>query len=163
MRLSTIFFSLSNSANQSFHLQVLERKSLGCFQPGESVRYLRVNQGGDIPCPGQNCSNNTDVIWYRMKHKVVWEAAGPLPKEHRAFKAKSEVSVLQRVQAVSEQLRNYCERSGQLEICWVYQSDTGVYFCDRQTTDSWIFRRAVNVIVVRKCNLSARGANKCWC
>lgn len=149
MRSSTIFFSLSNSRNQSFHLQVLERKNLGCFQLGESVRYLLVNQGGNISCPGQNCSNNTDVIWYRMKHKVVWEPAGPLPKEHRAVKAKREVSLLQRVQAVSEQHRTSCD-SGNLEICWAYELDTGVYFCDRQTNDSWIFRRAVNVTVVRK-------------
>lgn len=163
MRLSTIFFWLSNSRNQSFHLQVLERKSLGCFQPGESVRYLRVHQGGVIPCPGQNCSNNTDVIWYKMKQKVVWEPAGPLPEEHWAVKAKSEVSLHQGVQAVSEQSRKSCEHSDQLQICWVYDLDTGVYFCDRQTTDSWIFRRAVNVTVVGKCNLSARWANKCRC
>lgn len=163
MRLSTIFSWLSNSRNQSFHLQVLERKSLGCFQPGESLRYLQSNQGGVISCPGQNCSNNTDVIWYKIKQKVVWGPAGPLPEEHRAVKAKREVSVLQVVQAVSEQRRKSCERSGQLEICFVYEWDDGVYFCDRQTTDSWIFRRAVNVTVVCKCNLSARGANKCRC
>lgn len=69
--LSFIFFSLSNSRNQSFHLQVLERKSLGCFQPGDSVKHLLVNVGGDVPCPGWNCSDNTDAIWYKMKHKVV--------------------------------------------------------------------------------------------
>uniref|UniRef100_H3C6N4 Interleukin 18 receptor accessory protein n=1 Tax=Tetraodon nigroviridis TaxID=99883 RepID=H3C6N4_TETNG len=97
-----------------FYLQVLERKSLPCFQPEDSVKHLLVNAGGQLPCPGLNCSDNTDVVWYKMKHKVV----------------------------------DSCQRSGWLHICQVSQWDTGVYFCDRQTTDNWTLRRAVNVTVV---------------
>lgn len=80
-------FLLSSSRNQSFHLQVLERKSLGCFQPEDSVEYLLVNEGGKVPCPGLNCSDNTDVIWYKIKRKVVWKQAGPLLKELQPVKA----------------------------------------------------------------------------
>lgn len=70
---SPLFLLCSSSRNQTFHLQVLERKSLGCFQPEDSVKYLLVDAGGKVPCPGLNCSDNAGVIWYKMKHKVVWE------------------------------------------------------------------------------------------
>lgn len=67
----SIIFLLSSGRNWSFHLQVLERKSLGCYQPEDGAKYLITNQGGNITCPGLSCSNNTDVIWYMMKQKVV--------------------------------------------------------------------------------------------
>ncbi|TNM90921.1 hypothetical protein fugu_003210 [Takifugu bimaculatus] len=113
---------LTCDRNWSFHLQVLERKSLGCYQPEDGAQYLLVNQGGNISCPGLSCSDNTDVIWYKMKQKGI--------------------------RAVSSQRRGSCEHSGWLKLCQVSTYDTGVYFCDRQTTDNWIFRRAVNVTVV---------------
>eukprot|EP00066_Takifugu_rubripes_P019094 XP_011608360.1 PREDICTED: interleukin-18 receptor accessory protein isoform X2 [Takifugu rubripes] len=113
---------LTCDRNWSFHLQVLERKSLGCYQPEDSAKYLLANQGGNISCPGLSCSDNADVIWYKMKQKGI--------------------------RAVSAQRRGSCEHSGWLQLCGVSTYDTGVYFCDRQTTDNWIFRRAVNVTVV---------------
>lgn len=50
------------------HLQVVEKNSLGCFQPKESNATLRVGQGGNVSCPGLNCSDNTNVIWYKVKY-----------------------------------------------------------------------------------------------
>lgn len=69
--LSIIFFLLSSGRNWSFHLQVLERKSLGCYQPEDGTKYLLVNAGGNVSCPGLSCNDNADVIWYMMKQKVV--------------------------------------------------------------------------------------------
>lgn len=62
---------LSSGRNWSFHLQVLERKSLRCDQPEDAAKYLLVKKGGNISCPGLSCSDNADVIWYKMKRKVV--------------------------------------------------------------------------------------------
>lgn len=59
----------------------------------------------------------------------------------------------QGVKAVSEQRRASCEHNGWLHLCQVSKLDTGLYFCDRQITEQgvkWIFRRAVNVTVIRK-------------
>lgn len=64
-------FLLSSGRNWSFHLQVLERKSLGCYQPEDGAKYLLVDIGGNVSCPGLSCSDNADVIWYTMKEKVV--------------------------------------------------------------------------------------------
>lgn len=156
------FFLVSSSRNQSFQLQVLERKRLGCFQPEDRVKYLLVDKGGTVPCPGLNCSDNTDVIWYKMKRKVVRERAGPLSEGTGQTEAAC-LPPFQSVQAVSEQRRDTCERAGLLDICWVRTLDTGVYFCDRQTADNWIFRRAVNVTVVRKCNWGYKMVYQlCW-
>ncbi|XP_032357089.1 interleukin-18 receptor accessory protein [Etheostoma spectabile] len=54
-----------------FHLQVVNR-SLGCLQSNgihKSVR-LTVDKGGEIPCPGHNCSNNREIIWYKHNRTV---------------------------------------------------------------------------------------------
>ncbi|XP_042349027.1 interleukin-18 receptor accessory protein-like [Plectropomus leopardus] len=112
----------THSGSESFlHLQVVERISLGCFEPEESRMMLTVSEGGVISCPGLNCSDNTGVIWYKGN------------------------------EAVSEQHRTSCQRNGRLHLCEVYKQDTGVYFCDRKMNDgevNWTFRRAVNVTVV---------------
>ncbi|XP_041789631.1 interleukin-18 receptor accessory protein-like isoform X2 [Chelmon rostratus] len=100
---------------------VVEKNSLSCFQPEESSKYLLVGAGGQVPCPGLNCSNNTDVIWY---------------KENKAM---------------SEQRRASCVKNGHLYLCQVSDHDTGVFFCDRQIIEQgikWTFRRAVNVTVI---------------
>ncbi|MEQ2304705.1 hypothetical protein AMECASPLE_030007, partial [Ameca splendens] len=102
-------------------LQVINKTSLGCFQPNDSSVTLRVDAGGKIRCPGHDCYNNTAVVWYK-KNKTV-----------------------------SEQFRISCENEGLLHLCTVYESDTGVYYCDRQITEQgvmWTFRRAVNVTVI---------------
>ncbi|XP_036950893.1 interleukin-18 receptor accessory protein-like [Acanthopagrus latus] len=57
-------------SNVSFHLQVVERSSLKCFQPEESSKILLLGQGGEITCPGLNCSDNTDVRWYKGNKTV---------------------------------------------------------------------------------------------
>ncbi|KAM9367001.1 interleukin-18 receptor accessory protein-like [Symphorus nematophorus] len=105
----------------SFHLQVVERNSVGCLQPNESSVYLLVGAGGTVDCPGLNCSDNTDIIWYKGKR------------------------------AVSEERRPSCEENGQLHLCQVKEQDDNVFFCDRQIIEQgveWTFRRAVNVTVV---------------
>ncbi|XP_047219748.1 interleukin-18 receptor accessory protein-like isoform X1 [Girardinichthys multiradiatus] len=102
-------------------LQVINKTSLRCFQPNESSVTLLVDAGGEIRCPGRDCYNNTAVVWYK-KNKTV-----------------------------SEQSRISCENKGLLHLCTVYESDTGVYYCDRQITEQgvmWTFRRAVNVTVI---------------
>ncbi|XP_034416859.1 interleukin-18 receptor accessory protein-like isoform X2 [Cyclopterus lumpus] len=106
-----------------FHLQVVKRSeiSLGCFHPEENSVELRVDAGGEVPCPGLKCSNNTHVIWYKGN------------------------------KAVSEQNRSSCQTSGSLKLCQVSKHDTGVYFCDQQIIERgviWTFRRAVHVTVV---------------
>ncbi|XP_054473603.1 interleukin-18 receptor accessory protein-like isoform X2 [Anoplopoma fimbria] len=103
-----------------FHLQVVKRSefSLGCFQPEENSVELRVNVGGNISCPGLNCSSNTHVIWYKGNTNL------------------------------SKPKRASCQRSGWLYLCQVSEYDTGVYYCDRQISEQgviWTFRRAVNV------------------
>ncbi|XP_075934116.1 interleukin-18 receptor accessory protein-like [Anarhichas minor] len=103
-----------------FQLQVVERSkiNLGCVQPEQNSIELYVTQGGEVPCPSVNCSNNTHAIWYKGN------------------------------KAVSEQKRVFCQMGGTLRLCQVYKLDTGVYFCDRQIIEQgviWTFRRAVNV------------------
>ena len=49
-------------------LQVVEKVALGCFQFNETIVRLVVHVGGTIVCPGFTCSNNKDVIWYKVKH-----------------------------------------------------------------------------------------------
>ncbi|XP_069381862.1 interleukin-18 receptor accessory protein-like [Paralichthys olivaceus] len=115
--------SLLSSGNELFlHLRVVEETSVGCFQPKESSLELLNGAGGDIPCPGRNCSNNTDVRWYK----------GNIP--------------------VSELSRDICEKNGLLRLCEVKgKYDTSVYFCDRPVMEqgvTWTFRRAVKVKVV---------------
>ncbi|XP_038558211.1 interleukin-18 receptor accessory protein-like isoform X2 [Micropterus salmoides] len=112
---------LTSGSKVFFHLQVVQKNSLGCFQPDESSEILVVGAGGEVPCPGLSCSDNTNVTWY---------------KENKA---------------VSEQSRASCETSGLLTLCKVSEHDTGVYFCDREIIEQgvkWIFRRAVNVTAI---------------
>ncbi|XP_044048657.1 interleukin-18 receptor accessory protein-like isoform X2 [Siniperca chuatsi] len=114
---------LTSGSKVFFHLQVVEKNSLGCFQPEESSVMLLVGAGGKVPCPGLNCSDNTDVTWYKGN------------------------------KAVSEQRRASCEKSGLLHLCKVSEHDTGVYFCDRQIIEQgvkWTFRRAINVTAIRQ-------------
>ncbi|KAM6943568.1 interleukin-18 receptor accessory protein-like [Xenentodon cancila] len=111
------------SLNGTFvlHLHVVEKISLGCFQLNETIKMLQVHSGGTIFCPGLTCNNNTGVVWYQ-KNKIL-----------------------------SEQHRPFCSKEGLLQLCSVFESDTGVFFCDRQITElgvMWIFRRAVNVTVI---------------
>lgn len=89
----------------------------------------------------------------------VCERAGGTLEEHTPGQTEVMRLPLQGIRAVSAQQRDSCEHSGWLQLCQVSMYDTGVYFCDRQTTDNWIFRRAVNVTVVRKCCQGARIAN----
>ncbi|XP_018539223.1 interleukin-18 receptor accessory protein isoform X2 [Lates calcarifer] len=104
------------------HLQVEEKSSPSCFQPEESTVELYNSAGGEIPCPRYDCSNNTDVTWYKGNR------------------------------AVSEMKRAPCEKDGLLHLCQVKaESDPGVYFCDRQIIEQgvmWTFRRAVKVEVI---------------
>ncbi|XP_030269307.1 interleukin-18 receptor accessory protein-like isoform X2 [Sparus aurata] len=64
------YTSLTCGSNLSFHLQVVERSSLKCFQPEENSKSLFLGQGGAITCPGLNCSDNTDVRWYKGNKTV---------------------------------------------------------------------------------------------
>ncbi|XP_070685476.1 interleukin-18 receptor accessory protein-like isoform X2 [Pempheris klunzingeri] len=110
-----------NGSMLFIHLQVVEKSSLGCFWPEQSSETLLVARGGNISCPGLNCSDNTDVIWY--KHN----------------------------RSVSEQRRASYEKNGLLHLCQVHKEDTGLYFCDRQIIEQgvqWTLRMAVNVTVV---------------
>ncbi|XP_076587169.1 interleukin-18 receptor accessory protein-like [Chaetodon auriga] len=112
---------LTCGSKASFHLQVVEKSSLKCFETEESSKYLLVGAGGEVSCPGLNCSNNTEVIWYKDN------------------------------KAVSEQHRASCVKNGQLHLCQVSEHDTGVFFCDRQIIEQgvkWSFRRAVNITVI---------------
>nr|XP_019935288.1 PREDICTED: interleukin-18 receptor accessory protein-like [Paralichthys olivaceus] len=62
--------SLLSSGSELFlHLRVVEETSVGCFQPKESSLELLNGAGGDIPCPGRNCSNNTDVRWLHVSNQ----------------------------------------------------------------------------------------------
>ncbi|XP_039979688.1 interleukin-18 receptor accessory protein-like isoform X2 [Xiphias gladius] len=113
---------LTGGSKLYLHLQVVKNISLRCFRPEENKVELLNSAGGKVPCPGRNCSNNTDVRWYK----------GNI--------------------AVSEQRRDSCERNGLLHLCQVKSEfDPGVYFCDRQIIEqgvTWTFRRAVKVKVV---------------
>lgn len=58
--------------------------------------------------------------------------------------------------AVSEQRRKSCQHRGLLQLCRVYDEDSGVFFCDRRVVEvgvAWTLRRAVSVTVVRKWGL----------
>ncbi|XP_070823602.1 interleukin-18 receptor accessory protein-like [Chaetodon trifascialis] len=115
------YTSLTCGSKLSFHLRVVEKSSLKCFQPEESSKYLLLGAGGEVTCPGLNCSNNTEVIWYKGN------------------------------KAVSEQSRASCVKNGHLHLCQVSEHDTGVFFCDRQIIEQgvkWTFRRAVNITVI---------------
>ncbi|XP_035538283.1 interleukin-18 receptor accessory protein-like isoform X2 [Morone saxatilis] len=108
---------LTCGSKLSLHLQVVEKNSLGC-QSEESSVILFISRGGVIYCPGFNCSDNTDVIWYKDNKYV------------------------------SEQPRHSCEENGQLHLCQVKEKDTGQYFCDRKIIEQgvrWVFKRAVHV------------------
>ncbi|XP_035483875.1 interleukin-18 receptor accessory protein-like isoform X1 [Scophthalmus maximus] len=113
---------LTGSRELFLHLQVVERTSLRCFQSEESKVELINSAGGEIPCPGRNCSDNTDVRWY-----------------------KGNVSV-------SELSRDTCVKDGLLHLCEVKgKYDAGVYFCDRRTVEqgvTWTIRRAVEAKVI---------------
>ncbi|CAJ1049487.1 interleukin-18 receptor accessory protein-like isoform X1 [Xyrichtys novacula] len=103
------------------HLQVVKRKSLACFSDEESSVDLIVGLGVKIPCPGLNCSDNSDVRWFMGKR------------------------------AKSEQPKASSQENGELYISGVRDSHTGVYFCDRQVIEGgfkWTFRRAVNITAV---------------
>uniref|UniRef100_A0A7N8YB07 Interleukin-18 receptor accessory protein-like n=1 Tax=Mastacembelus armatus TaxID=205130 RepID=A0A7N8YB07_9TELE len=111
----------SDLTGNFFYLQVVEKSSLGCFHPEESWKMLLNARGGEIPCPGRTCSNNTHVTWYKGSR------------------------------AVSEQRRASCDKNGLLHLCQVMDSDAGVYFCDRQIIEqgvTWTFRRAVTITVI---------------
>ncbi|XP_074523264.1 interleukin-18 receptor accessory protein-like [Halichoeres trimaculatus] len=117
-------YTCLESGSQLFlHLQVVKRYSSACFNAEENSVDLLIGQEGKIPCPGLNCSDNSNVIWYKGS------------------------------KAVSEQQRDSCEENGVLRLCQVYEEDTGVYFCDRTVIEQgvrWTFRRAVNVTAVPK-------------
>ncbi|XP_051235056.1 interleukin-18 receptor accessory protein-like isoform X2 [Dicentrarchus labrax] len=111
---------LSSGSKLSLHLQVVEKNSLGC-QSEESSVILVMFRGGVVDCPGINCSDNTDVIWYKDNKYV------------------------------SEQPRESWEKNGQLHLEQVKEKDTGQYFCDRKIIEQgvkWIFRRAVHVTAI---------------
>ncbi|KAM9765996.1 interleukin-18 receptor accessory protein-like isoform 2-T2 [Menidia menidia] len=102
-------------------LRVVDKLSLGCFWPNESSVLLHVNAGGNISCPGLSCSDNTGTVWF---------------KGNTAF---------------SKQKRQFCQRDGRLELCTVWEPDSGVYFCDRRIIEeevTWTFRRSVTVTVI---------------
>ncbi|XP_078102024.1 interleukin-18 receptor accessory protein-like isoform X2 [Sander vitreus] len=62
---------LSSGSKMFFHLQVVNG-SLGCLQSNKSHKSVRltVDKGGTIPCPGRNCSNNPEIIWYKHNKTV---------------------------------------------------------------------------------------------
>ncbi|KAM3876895.1 interleukin-18 receptor accessory protein-like [Diretmus argenteus] len=111
-----------------FHLQVLERSSLGCTGPEEGIKDLISGTGGEITCPGFNCcdqASNTDVIWYKGN-----TAISELQKDNR---------------------RAIRQEKGRLLLVTVYGHDTAVFFCERHTSEQgvvWTNTRAVNVTVI---------------
>ncbi|XP_020493528.3 interleukin-18 receptor accessory protein-like [Labrus bergylta] len=112
---------LTGGSKQFFHLQVLKNNSLGCVNPEENSVLLLVGAGSKIHCPGFNCSDDTDAVWYKGNKKV------------------------------SEQRRASCQKNGVLHLCQVKVQDEGVYFCDRQIIEQgvkWTFRRAVTATAV---------------
>ncbi|XP_029982745.1 interleukin-18 receptor accessory protein-like isoform X2 [Sphaeramia orbicularis] len=105
-----------------FHLQVVKKTSLRCSDPKENSVTFVVAQGGDIPCPGRNCSDNTNIDWYKG-HKPV-----------------------------SEMGRHSKKKDGMLYLGSFRKNDNAVFFCDRKITDggiTWVFRRSVQVTVIR--------------
>ncbi|KAL3065684.1 hypothetical protein OYC64_015774 [Pagothenia borchgrevinki] len=110
----------SSGSKFFLYLHVVARSSVGCSTAEESSVVLERDKGGKVPCPGLNCSNNTEVIWYKL------------------YKPMS--SLQGRVSCVDE--------TGRLHLCQVYKDDTSVFFCDRKIIDqglTWTLRRAVNV------------------
>ncbi|KAM3624706.1 uncharacterized protein V6R79_000499 [Siganus canaliculatus] len=110
------------TCNLSLSLQVVEKSSQSCLSMEETSKYLVVGAGGEIPCPGLTCGDNTSTIWYK-DDEVVPDTAN----------------------------RDSCEKNGWLHLCTVYKEDTGVYFCDRTVSEGgteWIFRTAVTVFAV---------------
>lgn len=78
---------LSSGSNLSFHLQVVEKNSLKCFYTEESSKILTVGAGGEIPCPGLNCSDNTNVKWYQVKGEVRYTCEQDIPFQNETSKA----------------------------------------------------------------------------
>lgn len=158
------FLLSSGGSRWSFHLQVVDKTHLRCFQPAESSKILVMGGSGQIPCPGLNCSDNTDVIWYKERHKVKFTRDQDCLFNNRDTYCKSQQNLnrcflRQGIKAVAKQHRNSCEQNGWLHLCPVRIHDSGVYFCDRQMSErgvKWTFRRAVNVTVVRKCCVRIR-------
>ncbi|XP_062234392.1 interleukin-18 receptor accessory protein-like [Platichthys flesus] len=113
---------LTGGSELFLHLQVVEETSVGCFQPEELSVELLNSAGGEVPCPGRNCSTNTHVRWFKGNTSV------------------------------SELSRATCEKNGLLLLCEVKgKYDAGVYFCDRPIMEqgvTWTLRRAVQVKVV---------------
>ncbi|XP_053722275.1 interleukin-18 receptor accessory protein-like isoform X2 [Synchiropus splendidus] len=103
------------------HLHVVSKASLPCSEPdGESRVMLKLNAGERILCPGFNCSDNSQVTWYKDSKPV------------------------------SEQNRESCSDNGLLLLCTVSEYDTGVFFCDRNIIERqvhWTYRRSVQVTV----------------
>ncbi|XP_071062676.1 interleukin-18 receptor accessory protein-like isoform X3 [Pseudochaenichthys georgianus] len=110
----------SSGSKFFLYLHVVARSSVGCSTAEESSVVLERDKGGKVPCPGLNCSNNTEVIWYKIYTPVS-----------------------------SWQGRDSCvDETGRLHLCQVYKEDTSVFFCDRKIIDqglTWTLRRAVNV------------------
>lgn len=110
----------SSGSKFFLYLHVVARSSVGCSTAEESSVVLERDKGGKVPCPGLNCSNNTEVIWYKLYTPVS--------------------SLHDRDSCVDE--------TGRLHLCQVYKEDTSVFFCDRKIIDqglTWTLRRAVNV------------------
>lgn len=155
-----MFGSLPSSSRELFlHLQVVERTSLRCFQSEESKVELINSAGGEIPCPGRNCSDNTDVRWYKVKHTHGQDYRFNRGNIQISAKNSDKCALLQGNVSVSELSRDTCVKDGLLHLCEVKgKYDAGVYFCDRRTVEqgvTWTIRRAVEAKVIRKCYVCA--------
>ncbi|KAF1392676.1 hypothetical protein PFLUV_G00030530 [Perca fluviatilis] len=110
-----------SGSNMFFHLQVVNR-SLGCLQSNKSHKsvLLTVAQGGEISCPGSNCSNNPEIIWYKNNKNVSLRSCQTPGRLHFCEVRKEDTDVY------------FCDR----QII-----EQGV---------NWTFRRAVHVTVIAK-------------
>ncbi|XP_072321889.1 interleukin-18 receptor accessory protein-like isoform X2 [Eucyclogobius newberryi] len=104
---------------QLLHLQVVNN-TVGCSSVEESRVTLWVGQGGQITCPGHNCSNSTTSVWHKGNRRVS--------------------ELILRGKEVFE--------NGSLFLHEVSKHDNNVFFCDRVVSErgvNWTIRRSVTV------------------
>uniref|UniRef100_A0A8C6T9U5 Ig-like domain-containing protein n=1 Tax=Neogobius melanostomus TaxID=47308 RepID=A0A8C6T9U5_9GOBI len=114
----TCFISTSPEVRRDFLLQIVN-KTMECSSPDEDRTTLKIGAGGNITCPGHNCSSGTPTVWYKGNKSV-----NEMKK------------------------RGISVREGRLHLRTVYRYDSTVFFCDRVLSErgvNWTMRRSVTV------------------
>ncbi|XP_055086077.1 interleukin-18 receptor accessory protein-like isoform X2 [Periophthalmus magnuspinnatus] len=112
---------LTSTGWQFLHLEVVDN-TLGCWSAKESRVTLKIGAGGYITCPGHNCSNSTNTVWYKGNMRV------------------SELKKLKK--------RGLSFIAGCLLLHEVMEYDNAVFFCDQELSergDNWTIRSSVTV------------------